>query len=109
VFPSSLSAHVVVPTAGRCLVVSLTIWFCGLGILSCGLAHGDIINWRTGETIPGTEGISPEPGVQLTNWNTEVNNLHFADFEAMDLGSAAFDRSWLDDARFTDADLTYAT
>ena len=51
-------------------------------------AYADIKNWQTGETIAGTEGIVPGPGVDLWEWNSAERNLQFADFGGMDLSGA---------------------
>jgi hypothetical protein len=39
-------------------------------------AHADIYRWGTGEVIPGTEGITPGPGVQLQNHELGFATLH---------------------------------
>ena len=62
-------------------------------------AHADIYSWKTGEVIPGTEGIEPGPDLKLEFWNTDENNLQYADFSGgLDLGGSSFEFSWLDDA-----------
>jgi hypothetical protein len=33
-------------------------------------AIGQIYNDQTGQVIPGTQGITPGPGVDLSEWNT---------------------------------------
>jgi uncharacterized protein YjbI with pentapeptide repeats len=47
------------------------------------VACGDIFRWDNGQVIPGTEGIVPGPGLQLTAWN-----LQFADLEGENLTGA---------------------
>jgi uncharacterized protein YjbI with pentapeptide repeats len=76
-------------------------------------AQADIYRWDNGELIPGTEGITPGPGVNLGSpigeWSSPQRNLRFADFSvALDLSQAVFSSSWLDNARFYNANLTDA-
>ena len=68
---------------------------------------GDIFRWDTGDLIPGTERITSGPDVDLSDWNTDSRNLRFADFSASnDLSRANFHNSWLNEARFINANLT---
>jgi len=71
--------------------------------------YADIFNWKTGETIRGTDGIVPYPGIAFVNWNRDDLNLRFADFRGTDLASATFLLSWLDNARFDQANLQKAS
>ena len=79
-----------------------------------GLARADIFRWDDGQLIPGTEGITPGPGVNLHGGcgffgGCEPLNLRFADFSGgLDLTQASFYRSWLDNSRFNGAILTNA-
>ena len=56
-------------------------------LLTCGLlgtaVRADIYRWDTGEVIPGTEGITPGPGVDLSHME-----LEYADLENRDLRGA---------------------
>ena len=81
-----------------------------------GTAHADIYRWDNGQLIPGTKGIEPGPGVDLSSrsrwelggegpWSTEDQNLRYADFSGVDLTQSIFRRSWLDNADFSGADL----
>ena len=71
--------------------------------------HADIYRWDNGELIPGTEGISPGPGVVLPLWNRDTHNLRFADFAGgLDLHNARFGLSWLDNATFENSRLVGA-
>ena len=65
------------------------------------LARADILDWRTGEVIPGTEGIELGPGVQLDGMD-----LGWADLSNMDLTRAVFEGSNLADSRFAGSNLT---
>ena len=87
-----------------CMVVAclLTVDFGSIG-------QADVINWQTGESIPGTEGIVLGPDVDLSERGSTERNLRFADFEDADLTSADFEDSWLENARFVRADLTHAS
>ena len=48
-----------------------------LAITAVGLrpTHADIYRWDTGEAIPGTEGIEPGPGVDLSKWKQRRPSL----------------------------------
>jgi len=74
-------------------------------LLSATSSPADIYSWRTGEVIPGTEGITPGPGVNLSWWNEESHNLNAAILDGLDLRYARFSQSWLTEARFTGSDL----
>ena len=80
-----------------------------LALLLAQTATATIYNWQTGQPIPGTEGIAPGPGVNLSNWNTESHSLRYGDFRNTDLNHSDFDDSWLDDAHFGGANLTSAS
>ncbi|MFO0901154.1 MAG: pentapeptide repeat-containing protein [Pirellulales bacterium] len=76
-------------------------------VASVTTAHADIFRWDNSQVIPGTEGITPGPGVQLDQWNTEAHNLRYADFVGgLDLHQSSFRGSWLDNARFSNANLS---
>ncbi len=71
--------------------------------------RADIYRWDNGQLIPGTEGITPGPGVRLDGWNTETHNLRYADFSGgLDLTEADFHESWLDGVDFSAANLALA-
>ena len=54
-------------------------------------SHADFQNWQTGETIQGTEGITPRPNIDLSNWSRSSRNLRFADFSGgLDLTDSSF-------------------
>jgi uncharacterized protein YjbI with pentapeptide repeats len=70
--------------------------------------RADIFRWDTDTVIPGTEGITPGPGVQLHD-----RGLEFAQFSQANLTGANFEFSNLANARFEyavlfDANLTQA-
>ncbi len=70
----------------------------------------DITNWQTGQTIPGTEGITPGPHMYLIEWNTDSHNLRYADFSGgLDLRGSTLGYDWLDFALFTQANVTNAS
>ena len=78
-------------------------------VVAASSGQADINNWQTGETIPGTEGITPGPGIYLSGRNSDSRNLRYADFAGgADLHRSRFYHSWLDNARFTQANLTNA-
>src|SRR5262245_27989520 len=81
--------------------------------------HADIFRADNGQVIPGTEGITLGPGVDLSGWNSDAHNLRYGKFskfpvlDVLDLTGANFSGSWLDKASFfktnlTDADLSGA-
>ena len=61
-----------------------------LAPLAWSVADAGIINWQTGETIPGTENIVPVAGTHLRFWNSDDRNLRFADFQGLNLTSTIF-------------------
>ena len=72
--------------------------------------QADIFRWDNGLVIPGTEGITPGPGIDLNNWNTDPHNLKYADFSGgLDLSGAGFANSWLDFANFQGLNLASAS
>jgi uncharacterized protein YjbI with pentapeptide repeats len=80
------------------------VWLAsGLLIASASVCRADIFRWDNGQSIPGTEGITPGPGVQLSN-----RNLEFADFSNKLLTSAQFAEANLTRARFESSTLTNA-
>lgn len=70
-------------------------------------SRADIYRWDNGELIPGTKGITPAPGVDLSNWSSSSRNLRYADFSG-DLSGSNFTSSWLDNARFINTNLSSA-
>ncbi len=82
--------------------------FAILASFAFSVAEADILNWQTGETIRGTEGIIPGPGMNVSFRNTDERNLRFANFQALNLSGARFDSSWLDNSGFSQANLTNA-
>jgi uncharacterized protein YjbI with pentapeptide repeats len=71
-----------------------------------GVVCAEIRNWQTGEVIPGTENITPQRGVFLSNWNTSSKNLRYADLANKDMPDAGGYWSWFDYAHFTNSNLT---
>lgn len=75
-----------------------------LGLLWPSVIHADIKNWQTGHTIPGTEGVTPRPGIIFYEFD-----LRYADFSGgLNLSDSSFGFSWLDNARFNQANLSGA-
>jgi uncharacterized protein YjbI with pentapeptide repeats len=76
-------------------------------------ARADIYRWDNGQLIPGTEGITPGPGVQLDNRQLEFarlwdTNLTDANFASANLSNAMFVYSTLANANLTGAKVTGA-
>ena len=86
--------------------------------MSTTATHADIYRWDNGALIPGSEGIEPGPGVNLSSswwwatpqgpWNTDEQNLRNANFAGKDLSHSNFSRSWLEIADFSEANLSDA-
>ena len=75
--------------------------------------HADIYRWDNGQLIPGTEGITPGPGVQLDHMELEYAELsrrrpHRGEFRLSNLTSAMFENSGLTNADLSGANLTSA-
>jgi uncharacterized protein YjbI with pentapeptide repeats len=70
--------------------------------------NADIYRWDNGQVIPGTEGITPGQNIDLSLWNGDSHNLRYADFSG-DLSFSNFFNSWVDNARFINANLTGAS
>lgn len=67
-------------------------------------AVGQIYRWDNGELIPGTEEISPGPGLRISSFD-----LYAADFSGgLDLSRSSFTQCNLRMARFNNANLTDA-
>jgi uncharacterized protein YjbI with pentapeptide repeats len=85
------------------------VWIaCALQIVFAAACWADIFRWDNRQRIPGTEGITPGPGVQLDH-----RNLDHADLQNKNLTSASFSGANLRRAHFAfsnlrSADLTNA-
>jgi uncharacterized protein YjbI with pentapeptide repeats len=69
--------------------------------VSSAIARADIYRWDNGQVIPGTEGITPGPGVRL-----DRVNLDFADFRSADLTGASLVNSRLSRANLANSNLS---
>src|SRR5688572_14220084 len=79
-------------------------FICYLVVVLSATARADIYRWDNGQLIPGTEGITPGPGVVLDH-----HELAFAALFERNLTSARFDFSNLTSARLGGSTLTSAT
>jgi uncharacterized protein YjbI with pentapeptide repeats len=79
---------------------------CGLAFVS--ISRADILNWQTGQVIPGTEPITPGPGVDISGWNAAAHNLDYAALSDLDLTSATLSWNWFNYADFKGTNLTGA-
>jgi uncharacterized protein YjbI with pentapeptide repeats len=77
---------------------------CTLLLTLTSACQADIFRWDNGQLIPGTEGITPGPGVQLSN-----RDLEFADLSDKNLVNSRFDLSRLSSANFGHSNLFSAT
>jgi pentapeptide repeat protein len=73
-------------------------------ILSPALARADIFRWDNGQVIPGTQGITPGPAVQLDHRQLEFSRLY-----DMDLNNSRFDYSNLTGSDLHESTLTNAS
>ncbi len=62
-----------------------------------------------GQIIPGTEGITPGPGIDLSGWNTPGHQLDFANLNYSSLAGSSFANSDLQNASLYGANLVDAT
>jgi len=86
------------------LRLALITIVCGITLAAwSGALRADIFRWDNGQLIPGTQGVSVEPGMVADGLK-----LHFADFAAEDLASASFKQTDLTHASLEAADLTDA-
>jgi uncharacterized protein YjbI with pentapeptide repeats len=68
------------------------------------IARADIFRWDNGKVIPGTEGITPGPGVRLVEMTLDLAQLN-----GLNLSGADFSRSNLAYANFANSDLSRST
>ena len=68
----------------------------------------DIKNWETGETIPGTEGITLEPGVQLDHRELAYAKLSEVDLTGANLAFSNLPHAILSQSNLTSANLAGA-
>ena len=92
-------------TPPRCLLTLAVL----LGTLAQPL-HADIYSWDNGQLIPGTEGITPGPGVQLDHMDLEYARLWGEDLTAarLEASNLAMPVLWLDRGAYRGSDLTQA-
>jgi uncharacterized protein YjbI with pentapeptide repeats len=99
-------------TRFRALARAIVCASLALTFLGPNSARAQIYRWDNNMLIPGTQGITPGPGVDLSGWNTAGHQLEFADFGfqpgTIDLTSASFANSDLASAFFNSVTLTSA-
>ncbi len=86
---------------------------CCVAVLLSAPVRADIFRWDNGQLIPGTEGITPGPGVQLDHRQLafaglNARNLTDSSFEFSNLSSATFRISTLTNANLSGANLSNA-
>jgi len=69
---------------------ALGLLYLWMMIAASPVARGQILNWQTGQVIPGTEGITPGPGADLRYWSSEAYNLRYADLTDAVVAGAFF-------------------
>jgi uncharacterized protein YjbI with pentapeptide repeats len=69
-------------------------------------ALGQIYNIQNGQVLPGTQGITPAPGIDVSDWNTPGHELEYAELYDTNLTNASFANSDLSNGSFYDSTLT---
>ena len=91
------------PTRCFCMIVSAIL----LIPATASNLHADIYRWDTGELIPGTEGIEPGPGVDLSQmeWRMQLwlKEILQAQLKSSNLTNALLSYSTLGGANFVEA------
>jgi uncharacterized protein YjbI with pentapeptide repeats len=91
----------------RCRSICLAIFAIPVLMgLSTYRVSAQIYNDQTYAVIPGTQGITPGPGVDLSNWDTTGHTLYYAELGSFDLTGANFSMSNLGGADFYSSNLT---
>ncbi len=94
---------------GRMRRPARLLTFAALLLAAPSLAEAQILRWDNGQVIPGTEGITPGPGVNLSGWYTEGHRLSWADLAGgLDLTGANLSHSWFESAHLDFATLVDA-
>jgi uncharacterized protein YjbI with pentapeptide repeats len=78
-------------------------------LASSRMVRADIVRWDNGHVIPGTEGITPGPRVQLNNRQLEYASLSFIDLTGASFFGSNLTNASLDFSTATDANLAGAT
>ena len=76
-----------------------------IAILAAPSADADIYRWDNGEVIPGTEGIEPGPGVDLSHMDLRSARLNGKDLTGANLEGANLANASLLGSNLTDANL----
>jgi hypothetical protein len=68
-----------------------------------------IFRWDNGEICPGTEGVTPGPGLVLPNYRTVSRNLEYADLSGgLDLSGSDFQSSSFRYAHLMNSNLSHS-
>jgi hypothetical protein len=86
----------------------LSVWLL-ICVVSSSMIRADIVRWDSGQVIPGTEGITPGPGVQLASRQLEYASLSFIDLTSANLSGANLSNARFDFSSLTSANLSGAT
>ncbi len=89
--------------AGRAAILALAA-----AMLPAFSARADILHAHSEKPLAGTTGVTPRPGIDLSDWDTTGHTLNSANFVHVDLSGALFTDSDLRHALFTKADLSSA-
>ena len=71
-------------------------------------ARADIFRWDNGKLIPGTEGLTPAPGIVLDDLDLSFARLSSSNLESASLQNSILERASLYVARLSNANLTHA-
>jgi uncharacterized protein YjbI with pentapeptide repeats len=72
------------------------------------IASAQVYRWDNNQLCPGTAGITPGPGVNFSNFNTPSQTLQLANLNGLDLSSANFMSTELNNALLNSTNLTGA-
>ena len=83
--------------------IAATLVFCA----AVQTLHADVFRWDNGELIPGTEGITPGPNVDLSSLDLEYADLSGVNLTRARLSGANLSNADLSRANLTDATLSF--
>jgi uncharacterized protein YjbI with pentapeptide repeats len=81
---------------------------CAFLIASASACQADVFRWDNDQLIPGTEGITPGPGVQLNDRALEFANLQSKNLTGANFGQSNLTNAWFMSSTLTNADLAGA-
>lgn len=95
-------------TSFTCFILAILSALVTLSLALATVTQAAIFRWDNGHLVPGTEGITLGPGIDLSGWNSDSKSLSRADFIGQNLTASFFRESFLPDAYFDKANLAGA-